>query len=53
MVAEGDRPRKKTPPASGKATTVKQLKAVVPVKSASPVVDLATSGLDSDEDGDE
>ena len=50
---EGDRPRKEAAPTSVQATTVKPLKTVVPVKSASPVVDLATSGSDSDEDGDD
>ena len=49
----GDRPRKNTAPTSGQATTVKPMKTVVPVKSASPVVDLATFGSDSDEDGDD
>ena len=49
---EGDRPRKEAAPTSVQATTVKPLKTVVPVKSASPVVDLATSGSDSEVDGD-
>ena len=50
---EDDRPRKKAAPPSGQATTVKPLKTVVPEKSAIPVVDLTTSGSDSDEDGDD
>ncbi len=50
---EDDRPRKKAAPTGGQAITVKPFKTVVPVKSASPVVDLATSGSDSDENGDD
>ena len=46
---EDDRPRKKAATTSGQAATVMPTKTVVPVKAASPVVDLATSSSGSDE----
>ena len=50
---EGERPKKKAAPTSGHAATVKPAKTVVPAKAVSPVVDLAASGSDSDEGGDD
>jgi len=50
---DDDRPRKKAAPTGGQATAAKPSKAVEPVKSANPVVDLGTSGSDSDESGDD
>jgi hypothetical protein len=50
---EDDRPRMKGSPTGGQATAAKPSKAVVPVKSAGLVIDLATSGSDSDESGDD
>ena len=49
---EDDRPRKKAAPTSGQISTVRPAKTVVPVKAASPVVDLAASSSGSDEDED-
>ena len=49
---DDDRPRKKAAPTGGQATAAKPSKAVEPVKSANPVVDLGASGSDSDESGD-
>jgi hypothetical protein len=46
---EDDRPRKKAAPTSGQISTVRPAKTVVPVKAASPVVDLAASSSGSDE----
>ena len=48
---EDDRPRREAAPTGGQAPAAKPSKAVVPVKSAGPLIYLATSGSDSDESG--
>jgi hypothetical protein len=50
---EDDRPRKKSAPTGEQVTAAKPFKTVVPVKSAGPVVDLATFGSDIDESEDD
>jgi hypothetical protein len=50
---EDDRPRKKAASTSGQIAAVKPAKTVVPMKAASPVVDLAASSSGSDEDKDD
>ena len=50
---EDDRPRKKSAPTGEQVTAAKPSKTVVPVKSAGPVVDLATFGSDIDESEDD
>ena len=51
--AEDDRPGKKAATTGGQAKAAKPSKAVVPVRSAGPVVDLATSGSESDDSEDD
>ena len=51
--AEEDRPGKKAATTGGQAKAAKPSKAVVPVRSAGPVVDLATSGSERDDSGDD
>ena len=51
--AEDDRPGKKAATTGGQAKTAKPSKAVVPVRSAGPIFNLATSGSESDDSGDD
>ena len=50
---EDERPRKKAASTSGQIAAVRPAKTVVPMKAASPVVDLAASSSGSDEGEDD